>query len=377
MNTLVNDVLALCLGFVPAPQERVDSAPTAFVEVVKASEPQSLQLRLASDQPANVVETRRVKLDPGGNRLRFDWTRERLDEGTLRFDVKAPARFVAREKVKRLPNMVYLDVATDQAQDATIEVRYLLSGIGWRVDYDAEVIAESDGTESLSLLQTIEIENNSGRELRGAKIAFDGGVLNDVTLKEGEKRRLELARFAKVPLVRRYVFDPSRFGGTPGVEFEIVNSSESGLGRATLPAGKVRVLQRLPGENAPRWIGEDVLPSTAIGEKAKFSPGNARDITVERNVTFQGNENERRDRWNKVVAYDQRTHFHYKVKNGSGKKATVLFVELPGAPFEITTPQSPGDGLEKTKSDRLEKTLTLDPLATVEFDIEWVRRNLF
>jgi hypothetical protein len=63
-------------------------------------------------------------------------------------------------------------------------------------------------------------------------------------------------------------------------------------------------------------IGEDVFPATPLGEKAKLYIGHARDLTVERALAFQNNENERRDRWNKVVAYDQRTKLTYKLRNG-------------------------------------------------------------
>ena len=111
-----------------------------------------------------------------------------------------------------------------------------------------------------------------------------------------------------------------------------------------------------------------------VGEKAKFSPGGARDLAVERAVAFQGNENERRDRWNKVVAYDQRTKLHFKLKNGTARAATLKLVETPGAPFEIAAPL---DGLAKTRADRLEREVAIEPGATLEFDVEWVRHNLF
>lgn len=354
-------------------QERIVSAPSALVEVVESDRPGALELRLTSDAPAHAVERRVVPLAPGLRRLRFDWTRERLDEGTLRFTVGAPGRLVAREKVKRLANMVYLDVESDSAATVPLEARYLLSGIGWRVDYVATIRKDSAGIETATIAQSVEFENRCGRDLRDVRVAFDGGAVESLTLEEGEKRRVELARFTGVLVTRRYVFDLSRFGATPGIELEIENARSTGLGAAFLPAGKIHVLHDGGDGDAPRFVGEDVLPATSIGEKAKFSPGNARDVTVERTLLLQTDENERRDRWNKVVVRDQRTRLRYRVKNG-GPPAAFLLIEHPGAPFEITTPL---DGLEKKTSDRLERRLTIESGATLEFEIEWLRRDLF
>lgn len=356
------------------PQERVASAPTAFVEVVSAASPATLALQLTSDQPALAIETRQVALAAGSQRLRFDWSRERIDEGSLRLSVAAPARLVAREKVRRLGNMIYLDVEQPAAGATTVEARYLLSGIGWRVDYTAELRTAEDGSEVATIAQAVEFDNHCGRDLDRVRVGFDGGVVEALTLAQGARRRLQLRRVDGVPVTRRYVFDAARFGGTPGVELEIDNTKAAGLGVELLPAGKVRVLQHLPGEAVPRFVGEDVLPFTPIGEKARFSPGSARELTVERTVLFQGNENERRDRWNKVVVYDQKTRIRYKVNNGTGHATTLKLVESPGAPFEIVTPQ---DGLDKTTADRLERLVALDAGASVEFEIEWLRRDLF
>lgn len=374
MKSLIPAALVLLAGSSLAlAQERIISGPTALVEVVKADRAGKLDLRLTSDMPAHAVLSRTVRLAAGAQRLRFDWTRERLDEGTLRFALSAPARLVGREKVKRLSNMVYLDVESDAAADATLEARFLLAGIGWRVDYVATIGKDAAGAETATIAQSIEFENRCGRDLEDARVVFDGGIVESLSLEEGARRRVELGRFAAVPITRRYVFDLARFGATPGIELEIENSKSAGLGAAFLPAGKIRVLHDEVNGASPRFLGEDVLNATPVGEKAKFSPGNARDVTVERTLLFQVDENERRDRWNKVVVKDQRTRLRYKIKNG-GATAALLLVEHPGAPFSITTPL---DGLEKKTSDRLERRITIDSGATIEFEIEWLRKDLF
>ncbi len=377
-------LLALALTQLPTPAPVIDStasgagATGGFLEVVVPSKPDATRIQLTSDQPAAVVETRTVHLAAGDNRLRFDWSRERVDENSVRVEV-APAAGTAsiasREKIKRLGNTLYFVVNASTATDAVVTTRYLLWGIGWRVDYTGIVAGADADAQKLELRQTVEVSNGSGKDLDGVTLRFEGGEVAGLALKQGERREVEVFRVADVPLVKRYVFDLSRFGGTPGVELEIDDAAGGALARRLLPAGKIRLFAK-DGDQPPKLVGEDVFPATVLGEKARFSTGLARDITVERRVASQVNENERRDRWNKVVAYDQRTKLSYKVKNGAGRAIKLRVVEQPGAPFTIVA--APPGALKK-KSDVLEFDVDLvDGIANqVTFDVEWLRSNLF
>jgi hypothetical protein len=354
-------------------QQPVRTGPEGFVEVVVPTRPDGVTLRLTSDQPADVAETRRIALPAGRSRLRFDWSREHLDEGSLRFDVAlagGSATVPERTKIRRRGGMTYFDVDASAAGDATITSRYLLSGIGWRVDYVGEMNAAGD---ELALALAAEITNRSGQDLAHARVLFDGGELGDVTLGQGERREVDLFRVEKVALARRYLFDPTRYGATPAIELEVENKSGTPLARPFLPAGKIRIVAP-QDDGRPGLIGEDVFPATPLGEKAKLYVGHARDLTVERALAAQNNENERRDRWNKVVAYDQRTKLTYKLRNGSGKDATLRIVEHPGPLFEIAA-SSPA--AVKKSSDTIEMDVPLPANGSVEASLEWVRKNLW
>lgn len=344
-----------------------------FVEVVVPTAPQSVTLRLTSDQPAHVATTRTVQLAQGRNRLRFDWSRERLDEGSLRFDV-APANgtatVVQREKIHRRGAMVYFDVEAASDGPATLTTRYLLGGIGWRVAYTG--LLDAAGA-SLSLAGTVEVTNRSGQELVDARIVFDGGEIAALSLAQGERREVELFRVDGVPLQRRYRFDPARYGATPAIEIEVANRVGTPLSRPFLPAGRIRLLAP-QADGQPGLIGEDVLPATPLNSTAKLYVGHARELVVERTVVHQGNENEQRDRWNKVVAYDQRTKLSFKLRNGGDTPATLLLVERPGAPFEVV-----GASHAATKSalDTVEVEVVLPPGGALDASLEWLRRNLW
>ncbi|MBL8843809.1 MAG: hypothetical protein JNL90_19970 [Planctomycetes bacterium] len=344
-----------------------------FVEVVVPTAPQSVTLRLTSDQPANVATTRTVALTQGRNRLRFDWSRERLDEGSLRFEVapaNATASVVQREKIHRRGGMVYFDVEAASDGPATLTTRYLLGGIGWRVAYTGMLDAAG---ATLALVGTVEVTNRSGQDLADARIVFDGGELPALSLAQGERREVELFRVEGVPLQRRYRFDPARYGATPAIEIEVENRVGTPLSRPFLPAGRIRLLAP-QADGQPGLIGEDVLPATPLNAAAKLYVGHARDLVVERTVVAQGNENERRDRWNKVVAYDQRTKLAFKLRNGGNTPATLLLVERPGAPFEVV---GASHAANKSALDTVEVEVVLPPGGTVDASLEWLRRNLW
>ncbi|MFO0980139.1 MAG: hypothetical protein U1E76_00050 [Planctomycetota bacterium] len=349
-----------------------------YLEVVVPVQADSLEARLTSESPASVVESRTVMLHKGVNRLRFDWSRERVDESSVHLDAapaSGTASITARSKIWRLGNSLYFDVDAAEDTSAVVTARYLLAGIGWRVAYTGllESGAEDADVPLVTLKLAVEVTNNSGKDLHAARIAFDGGVIERLSLLNGERREVEVARVEHVPTRKRYIYDPGRFGATPGIEVEVANQAGTPLARELLPAGRIRMFAAA-GSAGRGLIGEDVFPSTALGERARFSLGHARDLVVERVVLAQQNENERRDRWNKVVAYDQRAKLRFKVQNGMGRPVELTVVEKPGAPLEVVACGAPH---EKKKADTLEIKIAVAATAASELDLEWLRRNLF
>ncbi len=370
-------MLWLLMALLSAPGEALSEDESSFLEVAIPTRPDSVMLRLTSDAPAVVTETRQAGLQPGINRLRFDWIRARLDESTVRFDVRpesGTARITALTRSGSLPKMLFYDVEAAGAVPATVRTQYLLAGIGWRIAYVGVLREPIDGQpESLDLRQSIEIRDGSGVDIQNARIVFDGGAIDGVSVRDGQRREVESFRVERLPFTRRHVYDPTRHGTTPGIEIEIENALGGVLARDLLPAGKVRLFTR-EGDGEPKLLGEDVFPATPLGEKAKLTTGHERDIPVERRVVFQRNENERRDRWNKVIAYDQRTRIAFKIHNGHAAKTTLVIVERPGAPFELTFCELPQ---EKKRLDTFEIQVELEPQKETTFEIEWLRRNLF
>lgn len=353
--------------FVPLPPD------DGFIEVTVPARADSTLVHLTSASPAAVLETRPVRLRRGTNRLRFDWSTERIDEASVRVEIAAAsgtAKVVSRRKVQRLGQMLYFDVEAGEDTMATLSTRYLLHGIGWRVDY---VGVQGEDPSSMSLRLGVEVQNNSGKDLDRARVSFEGGLIEELSLRSGRSRGVEVFRLESVPFTKRYVYDPSLDATNPRIELELENSPHGPLGRELLPAGKIRVFTE-GGDGGPALLGEDVFPATPLGEKAKFSIGHARDLVVKRTRLFQGNENERRDRWNKVVAYDQRTKLRLEIDDGLGRDETLTLIERPGAPHEVVSCTAPQ---ERKNAETIEIHADLKAGQKTTVELEWVRRDLF
>ena len=133
-------------------QQPVRTGPEGFVEVVVPTSPDGVTLRLTSDQPADVAETRRIAPPAGRSRLRFDWSREHLDEGRSASTSRsrAAARRCRADQDPPPRRHDLLRRRREAPRAATITSRYLLSGIGWRVDYVGEMNAAGGSSRSRS-----------------------------------------------------------------------------------------------------------------------------------------------------------------------------------------------------------------------------------
>jgi len=371
---MLSTILSLLLiGPLAIPQTAPVPSDDGFTDVTVPTRADSTLVHLTSASPAAVLETRSIRLRRGTNRLRFDWSTERIDEASVRIDVTAEsgtAKVVSRRKVQRLGQMLYFDVEAAEDTMATLSTRYLLYGIGWRVDY---VGVQGADPAAMSLRLGVEVQNNSGKDLDRARVSFEGGLIEELSLRSGRSRGAEVFRLESVPFTKRYVYDPMLDATNPRIELELENSPHGPLGRELLPAGKIRVFTAA-GDGGPALLGEDVFPATALGEKAKFSIGHARDLVVRRTVLSQGNENERRDRWNKVVAYDQRTKLRLEIDDGLGRDETLTLVERPGAPHEVVSCTATH---ERKNAETVEIRADLRAGQKTTVELEWVRRNLF
>jgi len=243
------------------------------------------------------------------------------------------------------------------------EIVYPTQGLAWRAEYSGWL---GGGDCRLALSGWAQIANRSGTDFPDAKIklvagephhveqataprmlgraavssalqAGDIGMVGDyheyaldrpVDLANGTLTRAALFPDAALACRREYLFEGSHVRANPGmapITERAYGSEASAPVRSTLsfkadralPAGRLRILQG-GGEDAPDFIGEDMLAHTPRGETVNIELGNAFDLRGERRQTdFQ-------------VDKEHRTlseSFAIRLTNGGGSAQTALVRE--------------------------------------------------
>lgn len=240
------------------------------------------------------------------------------------------------------PTLVWQVNAT-QAGKHRCQVAYQTSGLSWSADYNA--VINADDTE-LDLGGWVTINNQSGATYKDAQIKLIAGDVRKVqpepaprammmradvrmaearngggfqeqsffeyhlytlgrrsTVNENQVKQIELLTAARVPVTKRYIFEPGgrywhrRYGDKDeykvNVFIELKNDEKSNLGMP-LPKGKVRVYKkakadaRADGKTGDlEFIGEDQIDHTPRDEDVKLYIGDAFDIVGEKKIAAQ------------------------------------------------------------------------------------------
>jgi hypothetical protein len=227
------------------------------------------------------------------------------------------------------PTLVWR-IATDKPGRHTAEVTYQTTGINWKADYTALI---NDDDTLIDLGGWVTINNQSGgaytnarvkliagdvrriqparprvqmlRERAGAPMADDAGGFQEksffeyhlytldrkTTIKENQIKQIELLSADRVPVTKRYVFEPGgrfwhrRYGDKNefkvNVFLELTNDKASNLGMP-LPRGKVRVYKR--DREDTEFVGEDLIDHTPRDEQLKLYVGDAFDLVGEYDI---------------------------------------------------------------------------------------------
>lgn len=225
------------------------------------------------------------------------------------------------------------------AGNGEVALRYLTSGLSWNADHVIEVATD---THSLSLTTLATLSNDTGASWTNADLALIAGQVNPgpeaqepvaedkvarpimalaaapvgapppreaiggyylyhvthaVTLPDGATEQIGLLSAPKVQAEIHYISNPTddfrvRIADVavpathPAQILSFVNDAKTGPG-VPLPAGTARVYAR-DSRGLVRFLGADLLPATAVGDKAELNVGEAFDLTIrQRQTDFQ------------------------------------------------------------------------------------------
>ena len=278
-------------------------------------------------------------------------------------------------------------IVSETGEPLALEFRYLTTGLAWEADYVIEV---DDASGRLGIIGRATVRNTSGTDFANASLALIAGDVRQeappetqpraamaesrmmldaapavereaigdlhlytidepVTLADRQTRQIALLSAVNVPLTREYVSiagppvfrimhdDPQPEQATVRLRFS--NDKETGPG-VPLPAGLARVYTR--GANgAVRFLGEQQIPHSAVGQEVEISPGHAFDVTVKREQTDYSQIGAARDVFESA--------HRLTVANAKDNAVTVRLIEIIAGDWEILQASAPH---EKESADR-------------------------
>jgi len=193
-------------------------------------------------------------------------------------------------------------------------VTYLTRGIGWDVDYVAQV-REND----FDLTGWVTLNNNSGMTYHDATLKLMAGTVNrapsrrqnivyaqmetdvqpehqvfadyhlytlpeKVTVKDHQQKQVQLLSVNQIK--SEIVYEVDSYSDHPTIYFTFKNDVANGLG-TPLPKGRFKLYKENPKDGSSEFIGEDLIPHTAVGETVRIQSGEAFDITVESEIVAE------------------------------------------------------------------------------------------
>ena len=140
---------------------------------------ESVQLTIYNSEDLTLVrETRKVSFKKGENGLQFSWANTLIDPTSVRL------QFLSHpDKLELLdttfphdkPHMLYWNVQSELDGEATVEITYFTSGIGWSADYLA---VANQGETQMGFEGFVRVSNNSGEQYEDAQVRLVVGKIN-------------------------------------------------------------------------------------------------------------------------------------------------------------------------------------------------------
>ncbi len=292
----------------------LSSTAQARIKLTTLPERETVRVDIQNGRFTLVEEERTVNLQQGRNQVDFSWANISIDKDSIVFRViKADGEVnVLNTNYPPNENALYWAVSAEKAGPAVIRVSYLIGNMAAGPSYQG--IVEND-EKSLLLQVYMTVTNTSGESFGQCTVQPGVGKTTVRYFNNGERKRMLAAKFAEVPIAKRYVFDATVDQKRTRMYYRLTNDRDNNLGEFPLPHGKVRLFIK-----EPKSDGDEVRSQAFLGEDwAKYTPlfapldlyvGVAQDVKVER-FTMQPEEGPKK-------AFDELTCPRYTIDGKKG-----------------------------------------------------------
>ena len=222
MRTTITIALAgmLLLAAIPA---------QARIKLTTLPERESVRIDIQNGRYTLVEEERTVNLQAGRNQVDFSWANIGIDKESIVFRViKADGDVnVLNTNYPPNENALYWTVSAANAGPAVIRISYLIANMAAEPSYQG--VVEND--EKKLLMQVYMTVTNTSGESFGETIVQPGvGKTSVRYFNDGERKRMLAAKFAEVPIAKRYVFDRAVDQEKTRMYYRLTNDKENQMG---------------------------------------------------------------------------------------------------------------------------------------------------
>ena len=324
----------------------VATAAEARIKLTTLPERETVRIDIQNGRFTLVEEERTVNLQAGRNQVDFSWANISIDKDSIVFRViKADGEVnVLNTNYPPNENALYWTVSAAKAGPAVIRISYLIGNMAAGPSYQG--IVEND--EKKLLMQVyMTVTNTSGESFGQCTVQPGVGKTTVRYFNNGERKRMLAAKFAEVPIEKRYVFDAQIDQKRTRMYYRVVNDADNNMGPFPLPHGKVRLFIKEPktGEDEIRsqaFLGEDWAQYTPLFAPLDLYVGVAQDVKVERfqmqpeegpaknfdEVTCPRYTMDGQQGVTKPKFRHQRTRFRYRLQNFKTEKGDPITVPL-------------------------------------------------
>ncbi len=324
----------------------VAATAQARIKLTTLPERETVRIDIQNGRYTLVEEERTVNLQGGRNQVDFSWANINIDKDSIVFRVIKADGEVNVLNTNYPPNetALYWTVSAAKAGPAVIRISYLIGNMAAGPSYQG--IVEND--EKKLLMQVyMTVTNTSGESFGACTVQPGVGKTTVRYFNNGERKRMLAAKFAEVPIQKRYVFDASVDQKRTRMFYRLVNDKENQMGNFPLPRGKVRLFIKEPAAG-----GDEVRSQAFLGEDwAKYTPmfspldlyvGVAQDVKVERfemqpeagpkavfdEITCKRYTMDGKEGVTKPKFRHQRARFRYRLENFKTEKGEPVTVPL-------------------------------------------------
>ena len=259
----------------------------ARIKLTTLPERDTVRIDIQNGRFTLVEEERTVNLQQGRNQVDFSWANISIDKDSIVFRViKADGEVnVLNTNYPPNENALYWTVSAAKAGPAVIRISYLIGSMSAEPSYQG--VVEND--EKTLLLQTyMTVTNTSGESFGQTAVQPGVGKTTVRYFNDGERKKMLAAKFADVPIAKRYVFDPAIDQQRTRMYYRLENDKKNEMGQFPLPYGKVRLFIKEPKSDgadevrSQAFLGEDWAQYTPLFANLDLYVGVAQDVKVER-----------------------------------------------------------------------------------------------